>query len=237
MNLLPILVSHHLCPYVQRAAIALTEKGVAFRRRSIDLANKPDWFLEISPLGKVPLLQVGEDVVFESSVIVEYLEETQPHPLHPGDPLERARHRGWIEFASSLLNDIAGFYNAPDRTALEAKATAMADKFRLLDRQLGNGPWFAGEEFSLVDAAFGPVFRYFDTFDRIADFAILNDLGTIDAWRVALAGRASVRDAVDHDYPDRLIRFLIARRSYLSGLAVPPEVVAMWREHVSDRRE
>src|SRR5215475_10763040 len=54
------LISHDLCPYVQRAVIALTEKGVPFGRRYVDLANKPDWFLAISPLGKVPLLQAGD---------------------------------------------------------------------------------------------------------------------------------------------------------------------------------
>src|SRR5689334_7503095 len=100
------LVSHHLCPYVQRAAIALDEKGVTFERINIDLANKPDWFKAISPLGKVPLLQVGDAVIFESAVILEYLEETAPNPLHPADPLRRAEHRGWIEFGSSVLNDI-----------------------------------------------------------------------------------------------------------------------------------
>ena len=52
------LISHKLCPYVQRAVIALTEKGVPFERIDIDLANKPDWFLKISPLGKVPVLLV-----------------------------------------------------------------------------------------------------------------------------------------------------------------------------------
>ena len=50
------LISHKLCPYVQRAVIALSEKGVAFERIDIDLANKPDWFLAISPLGKTPVL-------------------------------------------------------------------------------------------------------------------------------------------------------------------------------------
>ena len=51
------LISHKLCPYVQRAVIALNEKGVPFERIDIDLANKPDWFLKISPLGKVPVLR------------------------------------------------------------------------------------------------------------------------------------------------------------------------------------
>jgi len=100
------LVSHHLCPYVQRAAITLTETGVPFERIYVDLSNKPDWFVALSPLGKVPLLRVGADereaVLFESNVICEYIEETQPGPkLHPGDPLERALHRGWMEFGSA----------------------------------------------------------------------------------------------------------------------------------------
>ena len=75
------LISHKLCPYVQRAVIALTEKGVPFERIDIDLANKPDWFLKISPLGKTPVLVVGDHAIFESAVILEYLEETQGHPL------------------------------------------------------------------------------------------------------------------------------------------------------------
>ncbi|HVK69280.1 MAG TPA: glutathione S-transferase family protein, partial [Polyangium sp.] len=97
------LISHELCPYVQRAAIVLAEKGVAFERIDIDLSNKPDWFLAISPLGKVPLLRVRDEsgkeaVLFESIAICEYLEETQPGPkLHPEDPIERARDRAWFD--------------------------------------------------------------------------------------------------------------------------------------------
>src|SRR5512135_650722 len=71
------LISHKLCPYVQRAVIALTEKGVPFERIDIDLANKPDWFQKLSPLGRTPVLVVGDTAIFESAVILEYLEETQ----------------------------------------------------------------------------------------------------------------------------------------------------------------
>src|ERR1700749_3737510 len=108
------MISHRFCPYVQRAVIALREKGVAFERVDIDLANKPDWFLKISPLGKTPVLMVGDAAIFGLAVNLEYLEETEPKPLHPRDPLHRAEHRAWIEFGSALLNDIAGFYAAPD---------------------------------------------------------------------------------------------------------------------------
>ena len=209
-----ILVSHHLCPYVQRAAIALAEKGVAFERVSIDLAAKPDWFLAISPLGKVPLLIIrGDDgcqaVLFESAVICEYLEETQPGvPLHPRDAIDRARHRGWIEFGSSILVELWGLETARNAAAYEAKRQVLAEKFARVEAELGDGPLFNGEGFSLVDAVFAPIFRYFDVFDAIAPSGIFDNLPRVSAWRRNLARRRSVRDAVAEDYGDRLRAFL-----------------------------
>jgi glutathione S-transferase len=212
------LISHKLCPYVQRAVIALTEKGVAFERIDIDLANKPDWFLAISPLGKTPVLLVGEVPIFESAVILEYLEETQPKPLHPADPLTRAEHRGWIEFGSAVLNDIAGFYAAPDEATFKAKTGQLEQKFARLEARIKAAPWFDGEAFSLVDAVFGPVFRYFDVFDEIADFGILVGKPKLARWRKALAARPSVLMAVSAEYPALLRDFIERRNSWLSGL-------------------
>jgi glutathione S-transferase len=212
------LISHKLCPYVQRAVIALTEKDVAFERIDIDLANKPDWFLAISPLGKTPVLQVGATAIFESAVILEYLEETQPKPLHPADALARAEHRGWIEFGSAVLNDVAGFYAAPDEATFNAKVSQLGQRFARLETRVAATPWFDGESFSLVDAVFGPVFRYFDVFDDIADFGILAEKPKLMRWRKALAARPSVRAAVSADYPVLLRDFIDRRNSWLSGL-------------------
>jgi len=212
------LISHKLCPYVQRAVIALTEKGVDFERVDIDLANKPDWFLAISPLGKTPVLQVGDTPIFESAVILEYLEETQPKPLHPSDPLRRAEHRGWIEFGSAVLNDIAGLYSAPDEAAFKMKATQLEGRFARIEARLAAAPWFDGDAFSLVDAVFGPVFRYFDVFDQIGEFGILNGKPKLARWRASLAARPSVKSAVSADYPARLRDFLKRRNSWISQL-------------------
>lgn len=227
------LVSHHLCPYVQRAAIALLEKGVPFRRAMVDLAAKPDWFMAISPLGKVPLLRVplpdgDEASLFESAVICEYIEETQPGPsLHPRDPLERARHRGWMEFGSAILGDIWGLETAVDADLLETKRQALRGKFVRVEAALGDGPFFAGDAFSLVDAVFAPIFRYFDLFDRIADLGVFDRLPKLTAWRRALAERPSVRDAVDGDYGTRLRGFLERHDAYLlRRLSHPAHTVA-----------
>ena len=206
-----VLVSHVLCPYVQRVAIALHEKRVAFRRVDVDLANKPGWFVAISPLGKTPLLRVDDAVIFESAVILEYIEETIAPKLHPATPVQRADHRGWIEFASSVLNDIAGLYGAGDPAVFEAKRGTLRAKFERLEARLAGGPFFDGATFSLVDAAFAPVFRYWDVFDEIAAFGTFDGLGKVRAWRRALATRDSVRLAAAPDYAARLHAFLRAR--------------------------
>ena len=214
------LISHPLCPYVQRATIALMEKQVAFERIDVDLARKPDWFTAISPLGKTPVLKIDETAIFESAVILEYLDDTLPPPLHPADALRRAEHRAWIEFGSATLNDISGFYAASDEAAFAVKTKALADKFATLERRLGPGPYFDGPRLSLVDAVFGPVFRYFDVFDRIGEFGVLSACPKVAAWRAALAARASVRGAVAPDYEARLWAFLEARNSHLSRMMV-----------------
>jgi len=219
------LISHKLCPYVQRAVIALHEKGVPFERIDIDLANKPDWFLKISPLGKVPVLVVtGDDgrevALFESNVICEYIEETQGGAkLHPADALTRAEHRAWMEFGSAILGDLWGLETATDAATFESKRQAVTAKFARVEAALGAGPFFADDRFSLVDAVFAPVFRYFDLFDQLTDLAVFAHTPKLRAWRSALAQRPSVRSAVSPDYPALLHAFLVGHRAHMLKLA------------------
>ncbi|WP_321804292.1 glutathione S-transferase family protein [Burkholderia sp. BCC1988] len=210
------LIGHALCPYVQRAVIILTEKDVSFQRTDVDLSDKPDWFREISPLGKTPVLVVNYVPIFESAVICDYLDETLEPRLHPMVPLERARHRAWIEFASAQLNTISAFYSAPDESALNQKVREIQRQLGQLEIALGAGPYFAGERFSIVDAAFGPVFRYFDVFEQIDDFGFFARVPRVSAWRKQLANRRSIRVAVAADYQELLMGFLLKRGSALS---------------------
>lgn len=218
------LISHKLCPYVQRAVIALNEKGVAFERIDIDLANKPDWFLKISPLGKVPVLSVntgsGEVALFESNVICEYIEDTQGGAkLHLQDPLKRAEHRAWMEFGSAILTDLWGLETTTDAAIFESKREAVAAKFARVESALGAGPFFTGENFSLVDAVFAPIFRYFDVFDELIDLAVFAKTPKVRKWRAELAKRPSVKAAVGADYPELLRAFLVRYDAHLLKLA------------------
>ncbi len=212
------LVSHHLCPYVQRAVITLLEKEIPHERTYIDLANKPAWFSSASPLGKVPLLRIGDDVLFESAVICEYLDEITPGSLYPADPFQKAKHRSWIEFGSTILNGIAGFYNAANQESFEQKRNEIADKFFWIEQSLGTSNYFSGETFSLIDGVYGTIFRYFDVFDRVGNFGVLANTPKINHWRQALQARPSIQNAVTQDYEPRLTAFLKQRQSYLATL-------------------
>lgn len=204
------LISHPLCPFVQRAVINLLEKGVAFDRVNIDLSAKPDWFLALSPTGKIPVLKVGEDaVLFESMVICEYLEETQAGAaMYPRDPLLRARHRAWIEFATQTMGDGWQFLHAVDAATADTRLAAFREKLAKLEAELGTGPYFAGASFGMVDAVYAPLFRYFGIVNLAIAQAVFQGLPRVSAWRDALAARPSVHNAVVPDYAERFLNHL-----------------------------
>lgn len=199
------LVSFKTCPYVQRAVIVLKEKAVPFDITYIDLANPPRWFATISPLGKVPLLKVGGTVLFESAVIAEYLDEVYLPHLHPRDPLRRAHNRAWIEYASNLLAEQYQMLMAPDRAAFDAAAARLAASLDRLEAQLGEGPWFNGEAFALVDCAFAPLLMRVTLMEPQLRLGLLAGRPRLHEWSEALLARESVRDSVPPDYPALLI--------------------------------
>ena len=213
------LVSFQLCPYAQRVMIVLNEKSVDFHRTNISLANKPDWFTAISPLGKVPLLRVDANVLFESSVICEYVNDVTPGDLHPTDPLERAWHRAWIEFGSSLLGDIAALYSVKTQSALDAALQKIAAKAAWLEQHLEARPFFFGEAFQLVDAVYPTVFRYFVLFDQLTDFRPFAATPKVRAYRKAVMARPAVQSAVHREYLEDLHAFILAKESALADLA------------------
>ncbi len=214
------LISHNLCPYVQRAVIALQELGIEYRRIDVDLDNPPDWFKRLSPLGKVPLLLIDDEVVlFESAVIAEYVNDIGGANLLLTDPIEKARQRAWIEFASATLDNIGALYSASGESNYARSASQLEVKWRQLEQILTGSQFFSGEQFSLVDAAYGPVFRYLDLFEKLVDTDFLGQFPKLASWRKRLQARESVSNAVRSDYQILLTEFLADRDSWLGQRA------------------
>lgn len=219
------LISAPTCPFVQRAVIALKEKGQPFDVVYVDLQNRPDWFTALSPLGKVPVLKVERQglpdaVVFESAVIVEYLEETaEGAKLHPADPLDRAQNRSWMEYGSTVLGDLFRLYAAKDEAELATARETLRARLARLEEVLGDGPFFNGAGFSIVDAVFAPAFRQIDTLGAVAEVDVLKGLPKVAAWSAALAARPSVIEAVPHDYAERFLARARSLGSHLLAVA------------------
>jgi glutathione S-transferase len=209
------LISFHICPFVQRSVVALEEKGAPYEIEYIDLADKPPWFLELSPLGKVPILKVAGTVLFESSVISEYIDETVPGPrLLPEEPLAKAHSRAWIEFMTSGLGSAYKLSVAGDEEKAHAMAKQAHDKLAILEEQV-TGPWFSGESFSLVDSAAAPLLQRLTFLEEVEpSLRIFADLPRVTAWRDAALARDSV---IRSTVPE--IRELY--REYLAGRGSP----------------
>jgi len=165
------LLGSSTCPYVQRSVALLVQHRIPFSLKVIDLQNKPQWFLERSPLGKVPALLIGNDYLFESQVINEFIEDNLPveQRITPTDPLIRAQNKAWIEFGSGLLGDVFGALSKTTKEEFEVAHTNLKNKFTQLDAQTTNfkGPYFNGDKPALIDLAWGPIGQIFLTLDIV----------------------------------------------------------------------
>jgi len=213
------IISFDLCPYVQRSVITLLEKNMDFKITYIDLANPPDWFMKISPLGKVPLLKVGNSVLFESAVINEYIDEISPPSLHPADPLRRALNRAWIEFASELLVIQYQMMTAKDKVSFDAKGIELMNRIAQIEPVLTiKGNYFNGNDFSLVDAAIAPLFMRLDIYEQYAPQCKFINTPHLSKWRDALLARPSVQQSVIHDFKDKLMAYLSQGNYYVAAM-------------------
>ena len=204
------LVSFDVCPYVQRSVITLQEKGVPYEIEYIDLNNKPEWFMQLSPLGKVPILIIEDTVIFESATINEYLDEIAPgRKLQPSDPLQRAHNRAWIEFTSTVLVTRNQMQHAKTEQETRRLAAVVNAQLARLEEQIDNGPFFNGNDFSLVDAAAAPLFQRLAWLLELApDLGVLDDLPKVTAWSEALLQRESVKRSTVADIRERYLSYL-----------------------------
>lgn len=209
------LVSFVLCPFVQRAVITLKEKRVDFAIEYIDLADPPEWFKEISPLGKVPLLRVDNEVIFESSVIIEYLDEVYAPRLHLEDPLRRAQQRAWIEYGSGLLMDLHGLCIATDEKGYAGKLETLLQNLQRLEKPLSGGLLGGDAPFCLADAAYAPLFMRLNLLADLSGESSLQLTGGLADWSTRLLNRPSVADSVVADFRQRFVDYFAGKDSWL----------------------
>jgi glutathione S-transferase len=208
------LISFKTCPFVQRAVITLKHKNIDFDITYIDLADPPDWFLELSPLAKVPVLKVDDEILFESAVINEYLDEITGGQLQPREPLARAKNRAWIEFASNMLGNLYMMKMSKDEDRYNKYRDLLVSQFNRVEKRLGDGPWFNGTEFSLADIAFAPLFRQNSVAENKLSALDPETMPRVEAWAQRLLALPEVRDSVVDEFEDLYLSAMQNNGSY-----------------------
>lgn len=197
-------------------------KGVEFEVTYINLRDKPDWFLKISPHGKVPVLHVDGEVLFESNAIAEYLDEVVQPRLHPADPIKRARNRAWTDFVPDFAKGLSGVYYTRSRAEVDAGLAAAPQVLAKLEAALaqrGNdGPYFNGPDLCLVDAAYAPFLQRFLLVDARLGSGLLDGFPKVKAWADALLGSDAVQGSVHESFATEFPANLKRRGFWVSDL-------------------
>ena len=189
-----------VCPYAHRSRLTLLEKGVDFELIEIDLDNKPEGFTNISPYGKVPVLKHGDERVWESAIINEYLDEVFPDPpLLPSSPIGKAQARIWIDFANTrFVPTYTNLMRNPDPQQQQEALEELYKHLEFIEKEaLGklseNGPYWFGESVSLVDISFYPWFERLPVIEHYRGFQFPSELTRIRRWWDAVSERDSVK--------------------------------------------
>ncbi|KAF9625287.1 hypothetical protein IFM89_020873 [Coptis chinensis] len=191
------------CPFTQRVLLTLEEKHLPYDMKLVDLANKPEWFLEISPEGKVPVAKLDEKWIADSDVITKLLEEKYPDPSLEVPP-EKA------SVGSNIFSTFIGFLKSKDPSdgteqALLTELTTFNDYIK------ENGPFINGKEISAADLALAPKLYHME----IA-------LSQYKNW--------SIPDSLS--YLKYYLKEIFSRESFVKTQPLKEDVIAGWRSKV-----
>jgi glutathione S-transferase len=211
----PRLVSFKICPFAQRSSLLLKEKQVDFELAFINPDLPPEWFNELSPTGKVPVLDVDGTAIFESSVIAEYLDEVNPPSIHPSDPLLKATNRAWVEHTSGIYMGLFQLMMAKEKAAFETAKESIDQQLARFAQVARNTPWFNGEDFSMVDIAAAPIAVRLDIIKTLTQVDFLSEYANLALWFEQLLQRETVQASYVPELKDILAMRMQGNKSYI----------------------
>ncbi len=194
------LVLFRYCPFGQRARIALLAAGLPHQTLYIDPASPPDWFQEVSPLGKVPIVRADGVSIFESAVIAELADDLSDHRLLTTDPVERAFCKSWIEFGSVCQVAFGSVVRADSEEAFRRATGELMGHLRHVEGLLREDSPFFRAAFGLVDISYAPLLTRMLYLNGKIDLFRERDCARLVRWSKAIAEQP----AVAHSLPATL---------------------------------
>jgi glutathione S-transferase len=211
------LYGFRICPFVERVKILVNEKNIQAEHIYVDIRNKPDWFLKISPLGKVPVLLVDDVLLFESAVINDFLDSLSPaNSLYPIDSLRKHLNKSWIEWGGTLIMAAYEMTLAKDKESFLEKRHLVEQKLSVLQEQVKTGPFFNGEHFSMIDLTYAPLFKRFDRLLNIYSIDLLTHYPALKQWSDTVLKKPSVQAGFIATFDEEFQILLDLKGSFLA---------------------
>ena len=213
------IVSFKICPFVQRVTALLAVKGADYDIEYIDLSHKPQWFLEISPSGQVPVLITDDGrVVFESDAIVEYIDEVVGAPTLSHDPVERAQDRAWSYLASKHYLVQCSAQRSSDRATLYERAGKLSKAFEKITARLGDSRFAHGDVMGAIDIAWLPLLHRAAIIEAHSGYDFLAEFPIVKRWQATILATGFPQQSVAEDFELRFTSFYLAETTYLGEL-------------------
>ena len=214
------IVSFKICPFVQRVTALLESKRAAYEVEYIDLSNKPQWFLEASPNGQVPILITDDgSVLFESDAIVEYVDEVVGESLFASDPVKKAQERAWSYLATKHYLVQCSAQRSKDPSILAERLVKLNAAFVKIQARLGEAPFIGGSAPGMVDIAWTTLLHRTEIIARHSGCDFLAGFLRLQEWRSALMAMGLPPASVSEDFVDRFTAFYLPETTYLGQLA------------------
>ena len=165
------LYSMRFCPYAERTRLVLAHYNIPHDVVNVNLKQKPEWFLEKNPLGLVPVLEQGGNIIYESAICDEYLDEVYgKQSLLTSEPFERARQKIIVERFNKV---IAPFYSLLRKSGDLNEAINSLHKALDVFEELLTAKFFGGNTVGLVDYHVWPWFERFPLLSTLSGADVL----------------------------------------------------------------
>ena len=210
------IVSFKICPFVQRVTALLEAKHIPYEIVFISLSDKPQWFLDVSPHGQVPVLITDHGkALFESDAIVEYLEEAYPALQPELSPEDKATNRAWSYLASKNFLLQCSAQRSPNDEVLNERSQKLGKAFDKIEKQFGDTPFFGGESIGMVDIAWLPLLHRADIIERRACYDFIGDRPKLKNWQKQLIATGLAEKSVAPDFEEAFSAFYLSDQTFL----------------------
>ena len=211
------VVSFKICPFVQRVTALLEAKGNTYDIEYISLSEKPEWFLELSPNGQVPILIIdNKQVIFESDAIAEYIEEVSSGPLFfDTDPILKAQERAWSYLGTKNYLVQCSAQRSPSEDVLVERANKLRTAFAKLESKLSGERFFNGQSIGMVDIAWLPLLHRASIIHKYSGYDFIAGFTKVKALQENLLATGLPQRSVTSDFEEKVYCLLFIGR-YLS---------------------